>query len=159
MSEYEFVSVILAAIAALISLVVWNGQRKLQQESLDMQKATAELAKKQLEVLMREDQVKNSARLKLALVSKGNGYKFVITNVSDVDAQDVNFELLLDSNRHSPLIESDLAEKLPAPKLQSGCELSLIAAISKSTPMAYNARLSWRNPNGEIVYDDTYVAL
>lgn len=46
MSEYEVLSVILSSLAALISLIVWNGQRKLQRESLDMQKATAGLAKK-----------------------------------------------------------------------------------------------------------------
>ncbi|MFA0567714.1 hypothetical protein [Vibrio gallaecicus] len=159
MSEYEVLSVILSSLAALISLIVWNGQRKLQRESLDMQKATADLAKKQLEILLREDKEKSTARLKLDLVKSGNGYKFVITNISNVDAKDISFDLLVDNPRHNPLVGSDVNSKLPAPKLSPGSELSLLAAIHLGSPTAYNAQLTWTNPNGETVTDETYVSL
>ncbi|PSW44385.1 hypothetical protein [Photobacterium leiognathi] len=159
MSEYEVLSVILSSLAALISLIVWNGQRKLQRESLDMQKATAELAKKQLEILLREDKEKSTARLKVDLVKSGNGYKFVITNISNVDAKNISFELLVDNPRNNPLVGSDVNSKLPAPKLSPGSELSLLAAIHLGSPTAYNALLTWTNPNGEAVSDETYVSL
>ncbi|MGR5094605.1 hypothetical protein ACPV5O_04970 [Vibrio maritimus] len=159
MSEYEVLSVILSSLAGLISLIVWNGQRKLQRESLDMQKATADLAKKQLEILLREDKEKSTARLKLDLVKSGNGYKFVITNISNVDAKDISFDLLVDNPRHNPLVGSDVNSKLPAPKLSPGSELRLLAAIHLGSPTAYNALLTWTNPNGETVTDETYVSL
>ena len=159
MSEYETLSVILSSLAALISLIVWNGQRKLQRESLDMQKATADLAKKQLEILVREDKEKSTARLKLDLVKSGNGYKFIISNISSVDAKDISFDLLVDNPRHNPLVDSDVNSKLPAPKLSPGSELSLLAAIHLGSPTAYNALLTWTNPNGETVTDETYVSL
>ncbi|WP_435236081.1 hypothetical protein ACR30L_00385 [Psychromonas sp. PT13] len=159
MSEYEILTVILSAFAALISIIVWNGQRKLQRESLDMQKATADLAKKQLEILIKEDKIQSSARLKLELIKVGNVYRFVISNISNVEAKDVGFELLIDNPKKSPLISSDVASKLPAPKLSPGSELSLLAAIHLSSPTAYNARLTWINPNGESVVDETYVSL
>lgn len=159
MSEYEALSVVLSALAALISLIVWHGQRKLQRESLDMQKATADLSKKQLEILIREDHVKSTARLKLDLLKVGNSYRFVITNISDVDATNINFELLVDNPRHNPLVSSDVQEKIPARKLSPGSELSLLAALCLGSPTAYNAKLSWTNPDGEIVVDETYVSL
>jgi hypothetical protein len=45
-------SVFLGCIATLVSLVVWFGQRKIQKEANDLQRATSELAKKQLEILL-----------------------------------------------------------------------------------------------------------
>ena len=70
MSYYEFLSIIISCLAALISLIVWSGQRKLTRESNDLQKATAELAKKQLDILVREEKGKNTARLALSLSLK-----------------------------------------------------------------------------------------
>jgi hypothetical protein len=56
-------SIIVSCLAAVISLVVWSGQRKLTRESNDLQRATAELAKKQLELLLREEKGKNTATI------------------------------------------------------------------------------------------------
>lgn len=159
MSYYEILSVGVACIAALISLVVWNEQRKLQKESNELQKATSELAKKQLEILVKDDDAKSSARLKLDLISSGRSHKFVITNISSIDALNVNFQLLLSSDDFSPLIASDVDEKLPAPKLPPGSSISLLAAIHDRTPLAYNAKLMWTNPDGEVMNDNTYVCL
>jgi hypothetical protein len=159
MTYYEMLSVGVACIAALISLSVWNEQRKLQKESNELQKATSELAKKQLEILVKEDDAKSSARLKLDLISSGRSHKFVVTNIGSVDALNVNFQLLLSPNDSSPLIASDINEKLPAPKLPPGSSISLIAAIHDETPLAYNAKLMWTNPDGKVMNDSTYVCL
>ncbi|MEL0647742.1 hypothetical protein V6248_09950 [Pseudoalteromonas agarivorans] len=140
-------------------MVVWNEQRKLQKESNELQKATSELAKKQLEILVKDDDAKSSARLKLDLISSGRSHKFVITNISSIDALNVNFQLLLSSDDFSPLIASDVDEKLPAPKLPPGSSISLLAAIHDSSPLAYNAKLMWTNPDGEVMNDNTYVCL
>ena len=159
MTTYEIISIVIACIAALISLVVWNGQRKIQRENLELQRATSDLAKKQLEILVNEDREKSSARLKLDLVKLGNNYKFYITNIGNVDATNVNFELLLDNPAQSPLISSDVESKLPAAKLSPGSKISLIAARQGNSPVAYNALLKWTNPDGKNVEDTTYASL
>ncbi|MCP4990780.1 MAG: hypothetical protein GY928_33505 [Colwellia sp.] len=159
MTFFEVLSIVIACIAAFISLIVWNGQRKIQQESLELQRATSDLAKKQLEILVSEDKEKSSARLKLDLVKSGTSCKFYITNIGNVDASNVNFKLLLDKPELSPLISSDLKAKLPAPKLSPGSQISLIAAIHLSSPSAYNALLSWTNPDGQNVEDTTYASM
>jgi len=156
---FETLSIVIACIAAFISLVVWNGQRKIQRESLELQRATSDLAKKQLEILANEDQEKSSARLKLDLVKSGTSYMFHITNIGNVDASNVNFELLLDKPELSPLITSDLESKLPAPKLSPGSQISLIAATHMGSPSAYNALLKWTNPDGTNVEDTTYASI
>jgi hypothetical protein len=156
---FETLSIVIACIAAFISLIVWNGQRKIQRESIELQRATSDLAKKQLEILVSEDQEKSSARLKFNLVKSGTSYKFYITNIGNVDASNVDFKLLLDKPELSPLIASDVESKLPAPRLSPGSQISLIAAIHKGSPSAYNALLSWTNPDGKKIEDTTYSSM
>lgn len=157
-SKYEILSVLLGCIATIVSLIVWFGQRKIQKESNDLQRATSELAKKQLEILLREERGKNTARLSVDLFKDGKTYRFRITNISDVDAKDVDLNLLV-KPEDSPLVKNDYEAKFPVPKLQPGSSVTLIAAIHLGSPTAYNAVLSWVNPDGTKVSEETYAAL
>ena len=160
MTQYEVLSILIACVAAVISLVVWSGQRKLAREANDLQRATSELAKKQLAILLREEKGKDTARLSLELVRESkSSFRFRITNISDVDARDVEFELLLKDPSDSPLIDSEYAEKFPAKRLGPGNSVSLIAAITLASPTAYNALLKWTNPDGSRSEEETYAAL
>jgi hypothetical protein len=159
MSEYEILSTVLACIAVTMSLVAWNGQRKLQREANDIQRATARLAEKQLEILLREEKGKNAARLSLALVREGKNHRLVLKNVSEVQATDVEIEPLLQRKEDNPIIPSEYAEKFPLKKLPPGAEVSLHALIFLSSPSAFNFRLSWKNPDGAAVIEEEFVSL
>lgn len=158
MSKYEILSVLLGCIATIVSLVVWAGQRRMQREANDLQRATSELAKKQLEILQREEKGKNAARLSFDIFKDGKTYRFRITNNSDVDAKNVDLRLLV-KPEDSPLVKNDYEAKFPVPKLQPGSSVTLIAAIHLGSPTAYNAVLSWVNPDGTEVSEETYAAL
>lgn len=159
MSTYEALSVVIACVAAIVSLVVWNGQRKLQREANDLQRATSELARKQLEILLREEKGQNTARLSLSLERDGKGFRFRLRNISDVDAKDVEFELLLKRPEDNPLIKSDYDQKFPLKRLQPGESVALIAAIHLGSPTAFNALVKWTNPDGSKVEEETFAAL
>lgn len=158
-TQYEILTLVIACIAAIVSLVTWNGQRKLQREANDLQRATSELAKKQLEILSREDKEKTQARIALDLVKDGKSFRFRLSNISAVDAHDVDMELLLDNPKDSPIIKSEYEQKMPAKKLSPGSAVTLIAALHLGSPTAFNARLKWRNPDGSLTEDQTYAAL
>lgn len=94
MSQYEILATVISCIAVLVSLISWNGQRtlqretnlqheKLQREANELQRATSELAKKQLELLNREERGKNTARLSLDLLREGNNFRFQLTNIGE----------------------------------------------------------------------------
>jgi len=160
MTQYEILSIVIACVAAIISLVVWAGQRKLQRESLDLQRATADLARKQLEIVLREEKGQNTARLALDLKREDrSSFRFVVTNISDVDARDVELELLLGEGQKSPLIASEYQQKFPAKRLAPGSSVSLMAALTLSSPTAFNGLLKWTNPDGTRVEEETYAAL
>jgi len=125
-----------------------------------MQRATAELAKKQLEILLREEQGKNTARLSLDLVREGkSSFFFRVANISDIDAREVELELVLPDPDDSPIIQSEYVEKFPAKRLGPGSSISLIAALTLSSPSTYNAILKWTNPDGSRSAEETFVAL
>jgi hypothetical protein len=159
MSQYELLSIVLSCVAAITSLVVWTGQRKLQREANDLQRATSELAKKQLELLLRGEKGRNTARLSLALVRDGKSFRFQIKNISDVDATNVDMTLLVERPQDNPIIESEYKEKFPAKRLPPGSTLSLIAALHLGSPSAFNALLKWVNPDGSTSQEETYAAL
>jgi hypothetical protein len=159
MTSYEILAVVVSCIAAIVSLVVWRGQRKLQKESNDLQRAVSELAKKQLEILLQEEKGKQQARLSLKLFRDGKSYRIQLTNVSEVEAQDVHMELLLDDLDDSPLVASEYDRKFPIKKLSPDSSVTLIAAPHKRSPPAYTALLKWTNPDGSVSEDETFVAL
>jgi len=159
LTQYEILNLVIACIAVIVSLVVWSGQRKIQSESNGLQRATSELAKKQLEILLREERGQNTARLSLDLFQDGTTHRFRITNISDVDARDVEMELLIKKPQDSPIISSEYAEKFPAKTIPPGSSITLIAALHFGSPMAYNALLKWTNPDGSKAEEETYVAL
>jgi hypothetical protein len=159
MTPYEALTLIAACLALIVSLVTWSGQRKLQKEANDLQRAISELAKKQLEILLREEKGTFQARVALSLVKDGKTFRFRITNVGTADAKDVEMRLLLKDEKDSPIISSEYNEKFPAKKLSPGNSITLIAALHIGSPTAYNAVLKWINPDGKAVEDETYVAL
>lgn len=137
-----------------------SGQRKLQHEANDMQRATSALAQKQLEILEREGQKNTQARVKLDLIKEGkSSYKFYLTNISDQDARNVNFRLVLGNLSDDPIIKSEYKDKLPANVISPGSSLSLIAALHLGSPTAYNAIVSWVNPDGTETSYETYTSL
>lgn len=159
MTSFEVLSVLLACLAVVMSLVAWTGQRRLQREANGLQRATAELARKQLEILLREEKGKNSARLSLALVKDGKEFRFVLQNVSDVEATDIELEPVLQRPEDNPIITSEYQEKFPLKRLLPGAEIRLHAIIYLSSPSAFNVRATWKNPDGKAVQEEFFVSL
>ncbi|MCQ4271487.1 hypothetical protein NA655_10695 [Pseudomonas kuykendallii] len=159
MSPYELFATITACLAVIVSLITWNGQRKLQREANDLQRATSKLAEKQLELLLKEERGKSIARLSLNLVRDGKNYKFCLTNIGEAEALNAEIRLILQRQDDNPIISSEYSEKFPAKKIMPGSSVTLIAAIHLGSPSAYNAVLSWSNPDGSRIEEEAYVTL
>lgn len=159
MTQFEILTLVLACVAVIVSLVVWSGQRRMQREANDLQRATSELAKKQLAILLREEKGKVVAKISLDLFKDGKTYRFRISNIGEVEARDVELNVLVQNPEDNPVIESEYAQKFPAKILNPGSSITLIAALHLGSPSAYNALLKWTNPDGTKVSEETYVAL
>jgi len=150
MTNYEFISILISGIAALIAILSLRGQRKLQTENNQLQKVTAELAKKQLDQIKVSEDEHKKARLVVGLYNERPTPKFYIINSGTTLARNIDFKLVLDEEKLSPLIQSEVDEALPIPFLDYGDKATLIAAITDENPIAYSGVLSWTNPDGTI---------
>ncbi|HHT9909168.1 TPA: hypothetical protein ACT9LC_000312, partial [Legionella pneumophila] len=108
---------------------------------------------------LKEEKNVNKSHLALSLIRDGNTYRFKLTNVSDVVAKNVNMELILKNPKDDPIPHGEYKDKLPIKLLPPGGSITLIAALTFSTPTSYNALLKWTNPDGSSVEEETFVSL
>lgn len=159
MTVYEVITTVISLVAVGVSAFAWVGQRRIQREANDLQRATSKLAEKQLEILLREEKGKSVARLKLDLFRDGKTHRFRLTNIGEAEALDAEFDLILKRPEDSPIIASEYAEKFPAKKLMPGSSVTMIAALHLGGPSAFNAAISWSNPDGSRIEEEAYVSL
>ena len=158
MSNFEALTLILSCVAVIVSLAVWNGQRKLQREANDLQRVTAELSRKQLQLIEEQEQSKFAAKLALSLTKDGKGYKLVLANKGEADALAVDLRPIGTTIENNYLIASELEEKLPIKRLRSGEEVRFLAALSMGTPIVSEFHVSWHNADGTTGMEDFSVS-
>lgn len=148
---YQIVSLAVAFGAIMISVISLIRISRVQ-------KVTAQLEAKQLQILEREEKQKTQADIQVYLVREGGAnYSFLIKNVGSVSAKDVQFEL--QDCPDSPLVTGDYNRKLPAPILNPGGTIRLMAAIHQKSPSVYNGVVSWTNPDKERHSKEFYLTL
>lgn len=151
MTLYEIGKLIITLGAFMISVISLYRTHRLQ-------KVTAELRAKQLQIIEREEKQNAQADIHADLVHEGGAdYSFLITNVGSVSAKDVQFELRNCPN--SPLVSGDYDHKLPAPILNPRGKIRLIAAIHMGSPSAFTALVSWTDPDGRRRLKEFYLTL
>jgi hypothetical protein len=149
------VTVAIAIVGTFISFISLYRTWKLQRQQMRLQTKQEELTDLQLESLRKQAAgtqipAQEKADIRVDLEHSGGDYKFVITNWGRVSARDITFELDLKEGRSSPLVQGDYNEKIPIPELAPGARCVLLAAPTHSTGTSFQARWSWRNPDGSL---------
>ncbi len=149
----QIVTAAIAIVAAVIGLVSLNRTGKVQREQLRLQAKQEELIDHQLESLRRqaaapEAPPQEKADVRVDFERLGRDYRFIITNWGRVPAREVTFDLDLKESRRSPLVTGDYDEKIPIPELAPGAQCPLLAALTFGTGTTFQARWTWRNPDG-----------
>ena len=150
MSKYEILSILVSILAVVVALVSLARTRKLNEKQVELQKITAELSKKQLELIQESEIALSVAQVDVELEGYGSDYQFIISNVGGAEAKNVDFVLNGDD---STLIKSEFKRKIPIHALRPGKSVELSASIFKGSPRSFNINVSWENPNGDIGND------
>jgi hypothetical protein len=158
MSYFELLSILTACVALAISLAVWHGQRKLQKEANELQRFTAELSRRQLESMEKEDAAAKVAHLDLQLERQGSGYVLALINYGPAAAHDVKLMPLGEGVEDSLLMHDELEAKFPVRRLLPGTRVGLMARVYLGSPSKFLVRVSWRDGIGEKT-EDVGVAL
>lgn len=158
MTQFEIASLVIAVVALVISGVSLCRARRVQARQLEFEAITAALAKKQLELLERDERTQEQAYVTAELVRVGNtDYRFVITNQGAAVASDVTFQLDPKSP-DNPLVANECRRKLPYPSLQPGQSFTLLAALHLGSAMSYNAQIKWKNPDASQGINDVHMS-
>lgn len=156
LSYQETITVAIALVAVVISVVSLRRTSRVQDQQLRLQKKQEELTDLQLEALRRQSAADSSsiaivsekADVRVELETFGRDHKFIITNWGSASATDVTFELELEPGRRSPLVKGDYDQKVPVPELSPGGRVPIWAAITMGMGTAFPAKWTWRNPDG-----------
>jgi hypothetical protein len=151
-SLQQIVTAAIAILAVTIAFLSLHRTSKVQRQQMKLQAKQEELIDLQLEALRRGEASahlpQEKADVRIDLEQNGRDFKFIITNWGPVAAKDVQFELAPEAGRSSPLVKGDYDRKIPIPELSPGGRCPLHAAISFDTGITFNAKWSWRNPDG-----------
>lgn len=153
MSSYESLSLLVSLLAIVISTVSLVRSRKLGEEQLKLERITAELSAYQIKEIEERELLKDKPKIGLRLSKLGDTSEFVIANTGQGSAYDIGFELL--DCKDNPLYDAQY--KLPYPELRPSTTLKLRASFHLSSPMQFQAKVSWRDSVG-LQQDTFYVS-
>lgn len=173
MSAYETLSLLVSIIAIIGVVVTLVRQSKetarlskqsdrltqLEEAQLRQQRATALLHEKQLEQLLANDPKPASAHVKLELFTAASGYRFRVTNLGPGEARNVSVRMNDEAAEHNPIMEQDYKAKFPALIMAPDSNIEFLANIYLDSPSAYNAIVSWTDPDGVKIDNTAYVTL
>ncbi|MFH1374956.1 MAG: hypothetical protein ABII79_14325 [bacterium] len=158
MTPYEIISFLIAIVALMISALSLYRACKVQAKQLEFEAITAALAKKQLQLLEKQEQTQDQARVTAELVKVGRtDFRFVIMNQGTAVASDVTFEID-PTSPDNPLVGNECQRKLPYPSLQPGQSFTLIAGFHMGSTMSYDTHLKWKNPDGSQAANDVHLS-
>lgn len=117
--------------------------RDLVQKQLDELRSSIENSNKQ------DVKSKETANITVSLrkTPSGKGYRFYFKNIGSGVATNVNFKLVLEEGKSTPLT-SDYEEVFPVKELHPGDEVSVLAAISMGMGSKFDSILSWDDSDG-----------
>jgi hypothetical protein len=148
MSQFEILTLVVSCLAVILSVHTLREQRKLQREANELQRVTAELAKRQIEQLQAQEAARNRTSLAVDLYKQGNSHRLRVSNVGNADALDIRIELEVPQGSESPLVKEELAQKFPVKRLSVGGTVFLLCGIYLDSPPSIEGVVSWSNPDG-----------
>jgi len=109
--------------------------------------ATIKLAQKPLGPISQSEN--SPAKLTLRLEKTATGrWKFVITNTSEADAQNLKLKLLGIGEKRSPFISRKFRKTIRLEKLSRNSSVTFVPLCKGKIPLAYKAFLTWENNDG-----------
>ncbi len=156
MNGIEVVTLLISLLAVVVATVSLVRTRRIAEQQLELEHITAELSRKQLEIINAEEKALKIAHIDVELEGYGNEYKFVISNHGGVEANDVNFHIEGEDN---PLIPNEYEQRIPIKSLKPGKSVKLIASFTLNSPREYNTFVRWLNPDGSQGKEEYYVSV
>lgn len=146
MTLYEILTILVALIGAVTGVASLIRTRKVEAKQLEYQAIAASLARKQLEVLGKQETAQSKADVVVELVKVGRSdFKFVLSNQGAAPAMNIGFRIA-EGSPDDPLVRNECESKLPYPEREPGQSFTLIAALHMGSAMVYATHITWQTP-------------
>lgn len=159
MTTFELLTICIAVLAVIVSATSLYRTARVSSEQIDLQRTTAALASKQLEMLQNQEESSSRAHLAFRLENQKPNPKFVVENVGTAPASNVSFELAPQGPLRLPLMASSFEETFPIPTLAAGSSVSAPAYFTLASATAFKVMVRWIDPDGQQREQETYVSL
>ena len=154
MNVYETLTLVISLLAVIVSAISLIRTHTISSQQFVLEKKTADLAQKQLELIEAKEKELSVAKIDVELAGAGSDYKLVITNIGGVEAKDVNISF---DGKGYPLVASEYAEKIPISVLRPGKSVELLAPKTMGCGSQYLTQVRWLNPDGTQGKDEIVV--
>ena len=156
LTNYEIISGCVSLLAVIVAAISLFRTRRISMQQIELERITANLSKKQLDMLHAEEAEWSKAHIDVELTKIDNLYKFVITNIGNSEAKNIHFHLDGEGN---PLIANEYADKIPVKSLKPRKSVSLTANFTLATPTSFSTYVRWNNPDGSQEKEEYFVSI
>ena len=156
MTNVDYLTISISLLSVIVAAISLLRTRTLAVEQLKLERITAELSAKQIQIIEREDQQRQRPQFHVDLTKLGNDHYFLVANRGDGSAFDLTFELVDCTN--SPLYD-DSVRMFPYSELKAQSRVKVPVAIHMGSPSSYNVRLHWKERDGADKSEDFTVYL
>ena len=153
------IELLISIIALIVAVVSLMRNRSFNERYLELQRVVSDLARKQLEILNRDESQEGHTYLDIQIVPKGNAHEFLVSNFGEYPAKDIEFAVRPQGSGESPIIQRDYDEKFPIPILQPGNSVGAMAAFHFGSPRAFMVTLRWKDDSDTPIEIETFLAL
>lgn len=153
------ISILIALLAVVISLVSLRRTSNFNHTQIKLQEETARLSRLQRDILERQENEKTRSDVAGSLYIAGTGHRIGILNIGNVEVRNVNVRVIAPAGKSSPLIEREVVEKLPVKRMHPGDEISLIAALSYDTGTTFDLHIEWETSDGKAHVRDQVLSI
>ena len=153
MLEPEWISLYIALLAVIISTISLIRTGKLGREQLKLQRISAKLTERELELIERSEIEKDLPKISVEMLKYDTSYKFLVKNIGSGTAFNLRFDII--ETKGACLLLPTLNSKFPHQELKSGETIRLNAIADAGIPIKYLVQLSWKNSKG-VECSETY---
>jgi hypothetical protein len=144
MDSANIITILVAVLATVISLVSLQRTRVFNERQLKFLAENEKLIQLQRKLIEREELEKTASDISVFVYNAARGQRLCIVNSGKVIVENVSLEYIEQDGYENPFIESELSEKLPIKRMHPNEEHTVILALHDQTPMSFEIKMVWK---------------
>jgi hypothetical protein len=157
--DFGLLGLLASVLAVVVSTVALIRSRRTEAAQEELHAITKDLRRVQLEILGAAVSESSQARITGHLRVLGNESYFEFSNEGQAAAYEVNLDIQPTGKGTNPVMPSDLAEKIPWPKLDSGQSFRIQSWREMNSARTFRVIVRWKDSSGAQHEEQLFLAV